>query len=303
MLRSNGLDRSSPKSQRQKLLANIKEKPAEYGKLTLQRPRPPYTDMFADELIFHMQRLQAIKRPSRQHQNAVYGMVTQNVPGSETNWMRRVDDLTALASGAEHGWFNVFLEKTLNKISRRGLLVRVRVSVCQQPGLKSHRQVTFPPSRIARMLTESSERSFLLIQFHSHRNMVAAVYHKADTLRGTFCTLEQNMKTGSLDVLNLTCPEWLDICLRTILTILAAGLLLVPATILFELEPTDPDQVRRNRWQVLVVFPFTLVFSACCSLFMKARKQEAFTAIAAYSAVLVVVLGNNANAMTNSGSD
>lgn len=133
--------------------------------------------------------------------------------------------------------------------------------------------------------------------------MVAILHCKADTLQKIFRTPEQKIKTGSFDLLNLTSPERLDILLRTILTLLAAGLLLVPVIILFELQPDDPAQVRsRNRWQILVVFLFTLTFSACCSLFTKARKQEVFTATAAYSAVLVVFLGNNSNAMTNSSS-
>ena len=131
VLRSNGLDRSSPSSKRQILLAKIKEKLAEYGRMTLQKSHPLRADIIADELMFCMQRLQAVGKPSKQHQNAVYGMVTQNIPGSETLWMRRVDDLAALASGAEHGWFNVFLEKMLNKISRRALLVRTTISIYQ----------------------------------------------------------------------------------------------------------------------------------------------------------------------------
>ena len=108
-----------------------------------------------------------------------------------------------------------------------------------------------------------------------------------------FRTPEQKLKTGSLPHLNLVSPERFDAFLRAILTFLAANLLLVPVIILFELQPTDKAQIKsQGRFQILVVFLFTIAFSACCSIFTKARKQEVFTATAAYSAVLVVFLGN-----------
>ena len=111
-----------------------------------------------------------------------------------------------------------------------------------------------------------------------------------------FRTPEQKIKTGSLPHLNLVSPERFDAFLRAILTFLAANLLLVPVIILFELQPTDKAQLKsQGRFQILVVFLFTMTFSACCSIFTKARKQEVFTATAAYSAVLVVFLGNTSN--------
>ena len=116
-----------------------------------------------------------------------------------------------------------------------------------------------------------------------------------------FRTPEQKIKTGSLPHLNLVSPERFDAFLRAILTFLAANLLLVPVIILFELQPTNKAQIKsQGRFQILVVFLFTLAFSACCSIFTKARKQEVFTATAAYSAVLVVFLGNTS---TISGSN
>ena len=111
-----------------------------------------------------------------------------------------------------------------------------------------------------------------------------------------FRTPEQKIKTGSLPHLNLVSPERFDAFLRTILTFLAANLLLVPVIILFELQPTNKAQIKsQGRFQILVVFLFTMAFSACCSIFTKARKQEVFTATAAYSAVLVVFLGNTSS--------
>ena len=111
-----------------------------------------------------------------------------------------------------------------------------------------------------------------------------------------FRTPEQKIKTGSLPHLNLVSPERFDAFLRAILTFLAATLLLVPVIILFELQPTDKAHIRsQGRFQILVVFLSTMTFSASCSIFTKARKQEVFTATAAYSAVLVVFLGNTSN--------
>ncbi|KAL8909257.1 MAG: hypothetical protein Q9171_005113 [Xanthocarpia ochracea] len=110
-----------------------------------------------------------------------------------------------------------------------------------------------------------------------------------------FRTKEQKIVTGDEDV-SLFDPHRLDIFLRVVLTILAAILLLVPVLILFTLQPTSADEVRRKgKHQVLTIFLFTMMFSASCSVFTKARRQEVFTATAAYCAVLVVFLGNTLN--------
>ncbi|KAL8912001.1 MAG: hypothetical protein Q9171_002914 [Xanthocarpia ochracea] len=101
-----------------------------------------------------------------------------------------------------------------------------------------------------------------------------------------FRTKEQKIVTGHEDI-SLVDPYRLDIFLRVVLAILAAILLLVPVLILCA------DEVRRKgKYQVLIIFLFTIVFSVLCSLFTKARRQEVFTATAVYCAVLVVFLGN-----------
>lgn len=169
------------------------------------------------------------------------GQITHNIAWAEHKWICQYDDLAALSSDTEHGWFNVFLEGTLNKISRNALLA-------------------------------------------------------------IFRTPEQNTKTGSKTV-DLVSPGRLDSLLRAILTVLAASLLLFPVLILFELQTEDPSKAKsRSRLQILVVFLFTLAFSTCCSLFTKARKQEVFTATAAYSAVLVVFLSNTSYGGTTPSS-
>ena len=92
----------------------------------------------------------------------------------------------------------------------------------------------------------------------------------------------------------------LDNVLRAIITLLAAILLLVPVFVLFKLQPIDKSEIeRKSNYQILTIFIFTLLFSASCSIFTQAKKQEVFTATAAYSAVLVVFLGNTSNMYLN----
>lgn len=119
---------------------------------------------------------------------------------------------------------------------------------------------------------------------------------EADTPQAVFRDKDQKFKTGSMPYMNLVSPKRFDVLLKVILTLIASVLLLAPVFILFKIQPTKPSQVQdRSRSQMAVVFLFTLTFSACCTIFTKARKQEIFTATAAYSAVLVVFLGNTSN--------
>lgn len=81
--------------------------------------------------------------------------------------------------------------------------------------------------------------------------------------------------------------------LRAIITVIASGLLLIPVIILLKLQPTTQAEMQRSgNVQFLVILAFTLLFSASCSIFTRARKQEVFSATAAYAAVLVIFLGN-----------
>lgn len=73
-----------------------------------------------------LREVQALKRPSKRLQGAVYQEMASdasNIDRVEAQWIRRSDDLVALAQDADHGWFNVFLEHGLNIISRKTLLV------------------------------------------------------------------------------------------------------------------------------------------------------------------------------------
>ena len=108
-----------------------------------------------------------------------------------------------------------------------------------------------------------------------------------------FRTQEQKIKTGD-EALYLVSLERLDNVVRTVVTISAAALLLVPVYVLLKLKPTEMSQIERNsNYQILTIFISTMIFSVSCSIFTQAKKQEVFTATAAYSVVLVVFLGCN----------
>lgn len=96
--------------------------------------------------------------------------------------------------------------------------------------------------------------------------------------------------------MSLISPYRLDVLLRIVLTIIAVALLLIPVLILYETQPTTVSEIKSSsRTQIITIFSFTVAFSASCSIFTKARRQEVFTATAAYCAVLVVFLGNASN--------
>ena len=119
--------------------------------------------------------------------------------------------------------------------------------------------------------------------------------HELTALQAVFRDREQKIISGAEDI-TLLSPRRIDVLLRIVLTILAAALLLIPVLILFKNQPTSPSEIQqKGKIQILTVFLFTLAFSASCSIFTKAKRQEVFTATAAYCAVLVVFLGNTSN--------
>ena len=120
-------------------------------------------------------------------------------------------------------------------------------------------------------------------------------------VQAIFRSHEQRLKTGNED-LQLLSTERLDTFLQIVLTIIATVLLLAPVFTLFRLQPTTQAEFHtKSNYQILTVFVFTLVFSASCSIFTKAKRQEVFTATAAYCAVLVVFLGNTSNVLMAQG--
>lgn len=60
-----------------------------------------------------------MKRPTLRAQRGLYSLVrnTQSLAQEEAEWIHHSRDLAALSLGTEHGWFNDFLEDTMNAIS------------------------------------------------------------------------------------------------------------------------------------------------------------------------------------------
>ena len=130
---------------------------------------------------------------------------------------------------------------------------------------------------------------------------MSRVTHLLIDMQAIFRSPEQKILSGTEEI-ELLSPARFDVLLRVVLTILAAALLLTPVVILFKNQPTSPSQLQqKGKLQILTVFFFTLAFSASCSIFTKARRQEVFTATAAYCAVLVVFLGNTSNVTATAG--
>ncbi|KAL9129784.1 MAG: hypothetical protein Q9217_001860 [Psora testacea] len=214
-----GLLGSGTQSERKDLINEINAKLKEY-----------------DELLLRTRQIKALKRPTERAQRSLFSLIksTQSLVKDESDWIRHSLDLAALSVGTEHGWFNEFLEDSMNNISRR-------------------------------------------------------------MTRWFFTTSEQRTQAGK-EVIQLTSPVRRDNFLRVILTTLALILLLVPVFILFKLQPSHASEVKKkSNYQILTVFLFTLFFSASCSIFTRARRQEVFSATAAYCAVLVIFLGNTSN--------
>ncbi|KAL9100353.1 MAG: hypothetical protein Q9163_004260 [Psora crenata] len=263
---------------RQEMITKIKAKLAQY-----------------DELLLRVQKIQSIKRPSARAQTTLFNLIknTESLVADESEWIRYSLDLASLAQDAEHGWFNGFLEDSLNTISRR--LTQVSRVGFSFSGLPEPSFSWFP--RVLQLLSLRDsplgchiwERSLAGFQRKVHQLTCP------DETQAIFRNGEQARQVGT-EQFQLLTPARMDIFLRVVLTVLASVLLLVPVFILFELQPSHPSEVRRkSNYQILTIFFFTLLFAASCSIFTRARRQEVFQATAAYSAVLVIFLGNTSN--------
>ena len=80
-----------------------------------------------DEFLLRLQQIHAIKKPTLRNQTSLFNLIqnTKSLVGSESQWIRRADDLVALAHDQERGWFNGFVEDIMIKISRKATTVRV----------------------------------------------------------------------------------------------------------------------------------------------------------------------------------
>ena len=113
-------------SERKDLLIKIEEKLAAYGTLHKSEAEEINSaNLISDELLLRIQQIHAIKRPTRRNQSSLYNWIRDNrlLAESEAVWIRRGDDLAALANDQEHGWFGGFVEDILIKLSRTVTMV------------------------------------------------------------------------------------------------------------------------------------------------------------------------------------
>lgn len=113
-------------SRRKELVGKLQAKLAQYGRHQSSNADVIFnTDAPSDELLLRMQRIQAIKRPTKRSQSNLSNLIsnTQSLVSDESDWIRCGPDLAALGRGSEHGWLNTFLEDILNKISMRLTMV------------------------------------------------------------------------------------------------------------------------------------------------------------------------------------
>ena len=133
-LRNRRIDYGKPNAPRKALLTKIGAKLAEYGEICPLRLWMT-ADPLADEVLLRLQKKQEIKKAVKRNQNSLYNAIkiSKSMMSGEALWIHNRDDLLALATDAEHGWFNGILEDTLRKISRKITLVGIRASVLILP--------------------------------------------------------------------------------------------------------------------------------------------------------------------------
>ena len=124
------------------------------------------------------------------------------------------------------------------------------------------------------------------------------LYRVSDRPQAILRSPRQTLKTGSEEMLNMISAERLSVLLRVILTVVAPVLLLAPAFIVWELQPSDSSQIKQaGEYQFLTILLSTMAFSALCSVFAKATQREVVAATVGYCAVLVMFLGTISNVM------
>ena len=101
-LRSRRIDETNEDSLRKEMIEQIKSKMEEY-----------------DEILFRLQKKQAIKTPTKRNQNSLWNLIqtSQSLSSSETTWIRQRDDLAAVAHNAESGWLKTWFEDCLRTVA------------------------------------------------------------------------------------------------------------------------------------------------------------------------------------------
>ena len=250
--------------------------------------------------------MQAVRKPTKRNQNSVYNMIedTQSQVSSESEWIRQRHDLAAIGHGAEYGWFNGFVEDLLNKVSARLLLVSSTLAIINDctsmlPFQLQHRIIGLTCAICTHSLNPKNSLSSFEPRYSApvpKRFSSTHLEYVSNSSQKIFRSRAQHEQSGHNPAIRLISARRLDIFLRIVLTIIAVVLLLAPVIILVQLQPNEPSQVTRRNWlQIMTIFLFTLVFSGSCSIVTRAKRQEVFTATAAYCAVLVVFLANTSN--------
>ena len=86
-----------------------------------------------------MQKIQALKRPTKRTQRNVYNLVmnSENLVLEESEWIREGPDLAALGYSGDHGWLNTMVEDVFNMISRRFTKASLWLRLCFLLAMKS----------------------------------------------------------------------------------------------------------------------------------------------------------------------
>lgn len=133
-LRNRRIDYGRPNAPRKTLLTKIGAKLAEYGE-TCPLQFWMIADTRADDVLLRLQKKQEIRKAVKRNQNSLYNAIkiSKSMMSGESLWIHNRDDLLALATDAEHGWFNGILEDTLRRMSRTITLVGIHASVLILP--------------------------------------------------------------------------------------------------------------------------------------------------------------------------
>ena len=132
--------------ERRELLQKINIKLVEYGNSPIIGSHV-FTYSILDDLLFRLQKLDAVKRPTERNQTSVFNIISKTGVQTidESGWIRRGPDLAAIAHDAEYGWLNGLVETALKKFSKS--LTRVSLS-----------QASLSPLRAVFAITHASRR-------------------------------------------------------------------------------------------------------------------------------------------------
>lgn len=168
------------KTLRQDLLRTIRQKLLEYGMRQVILIAALELIVIADEVLLHLQQVQHMRRPTFRNQNSLFNMIWSNKcqVHEEMEWILRREDLAALARDSEHGWFNGFVEDTLNAISRT--MTAVGPSLANSENLSKilacHQPCLLGDMYVRPGLTPHSSSSVILIEERRQEKSTSAFF-------------------------------------------------------------------------------------------------------------------------------